>query len=190
MSFTVRRGITFALLTLASCAALAKEATPRELQDPVFGLRYSIEKIQFEPLPAAVKSKCPELESEQWGRQLWIYAHAIDGEENYYVVGGYAINRAPSPDFPKKYELDTVGAMFQVGKETCKLIGPPREEFQVRPPDDIALPILDQLGNDLAKRFLRAFGGVKALRSEFARQDKAPGDVSVELQSAFDSQTK
>lgn len=185
MSFTVRRTITVVLLFLASYSALAKEVAPTILQDPVFGLRYSVEKVRFEPLPADVKSKCLELESERWAKRLWIFAHTTDGEVDYFVVGGYAINRTPSRDFPNKYEIDTVGAIFQLGKATCKLIGPPREEFQIRPPDDIALPILNRLASDLAKRFSRAFGGAIALHSEFVRQHKSPGDVSTELQSAF-----
>ncbi len=185
MSSTARRSAAIVLFALVNCCALAKAKPPRILQDPVFGLRYSVEKVKFDPLPAEIKAKCPELESKRWGRQLWIYAQATEGKSTYYVVGGYAINRFPSTEFPKKFEIDTVGAMFHVDGEICKLIGPPREEFQARPTEDIAPTILQQLGGDLVKRFTNAFGGIKALGAEFERQHLAPADVSPELEMAF-----
>ncbi|MDP3671414.1 MAG: hypothetical protein Q8R69_17205 [Telluria sp.] len=183
MLFTVlSRAVAVALLAAASCAALAEDA-PRTLQDPVLGLRYQIATVQFDALPGEVLSTCPVLVNEQWDRRLWVYASLRDSERTYYVVGGYYIRRFRSGDF-RQFEPDPKGVVFQVEGTQCTLIGPAREVFDAQP-EEIALPVLEQLATDLFARYMRAFGGPDQFRAELRRQHVEPKRLSTVLREAF-----
>lgn len=62
---------------------------------------------------------------------------------------------------------------------------PADESFETRDPNQIPLPILRQLAQDLAARLVRAVGGKDKLRAEIKNQRIDFDRLSPELQEAF-----
>jgi hypothetical protein len=112
--------------------------------DPVFGLSYQPDQVQFEPAPADLLAKCPALQNAMWTRRLWIYA-----------------------------KTDPKGAMLKTSRAGCRLLGPAREVFRY-PDDLVALPVLEALAADLVRRYRLAFGGSAALSRTLLQQHALP----------------
>src|SRR5450759_2080869 len=57
-------------------AMLSDSASPRwpMATDPIFGLVYSSDAMRFEAAPVALARTCPDLTTERWNRQMWIFA--------------------------------------------------------------------------------------------------------------------
>lgn len=179
---TVRNCIALACMVLTSASALAA-GLPRLVQDPVLGLRYQLEKVQFDTLPADVLAACPALVNERWDRRLWVYASARDAAKSYYLVGGYFFQRQQTGKKPR-YEPDVSGAAFEISSGRCALLGPASEVFHARP-EALAEPILKDLATDLAARYARAFGGPTPLRAAMRRQRVSPHHMPAVLREAF-----
>lgn len=186
-STALNRSIIIASFALASCAALAADAPPRIMQEPVFGLRYEIAKVKFDPLPATALSNCPTLVDNENFRSVWfLYARARDASaRTFYVAGGYSIRQNPEPPKYQKYEVGDYGVVFQTEGDRCTVIGDVREVFDARAFDETPQPILRQLAADLVSRFTDAFGGPDRLRTELRNQHVDPDRLPPELQEAF-----
>jgi hypothetical protein len=186
MSYTAAsRALVTTLLVMASCAAVGREAPPRILQEPVFGLRFEAAKVRLDALPNEVVGLCPGLSNEQEQMRLWTYAIARDAARTYYVVGGYYIRHNPERPESPRYVLDTLGAIFYVQGTECVLTGPARETFDARYFDETPQPILQQLAADLSLRLARAFGGPDQLATQFQNQHIDASTFSPELREAF-----
>jgi hypothetical protein len=138
--------------------------------DPVFGLSYQPDQVQFEPAPADLLAKCPALQNAMWTRRLWIYAKTDGPDGQVLVVGGFYLRRLSST---VRAETDPKGAMLKTSRAGCRLLGPAREVF--RYPDDlVALPVLEALAADLVRRYRLAFGGSAALSRTLLQQHALP----------------
>lgn len=177
--------IAIVSLLLACGGVSASDRPPKNLHDPVLGLRYHTDKVKFDELPPSVFAMCPDLVTERVGRRSWVYASAKESSRTYYVIGGYFVRSFPKPpDYPK-YELDDLGAVVLIEGPNCTLIGPSLETFVVRDFDDTPLDILQKLSADLVIRLTRAFGGPERLRAALRNQQVNARRLSPELRDSL-----
>lgn len=184
-STVIERCIVTAAFALFSCVALAKEAPPRILQEPIFGLQLEAANPQLELLPDEVRNTCFEIaDNERMTGRAWVYASVREANATYYVVAGYFKRSHPAPG-ERRYRVDTYGGVYRILDKKCVGIGAAREVFDVRPFNEIPQPILQQLAVDLAARLTRAFGGHDQLRAELRKRRTDLKHLSPELQQAF-----
>jgi hypothetical protein len=186
-SIALSRALVAVTLALASCTALAKEAPPRFLQEPVFGLRLEAANAQLDLLPEDERRKCFQLADDEYlkGRQ-WVFAVAREADVTYYVAAGYFERRHPDKSEPR-YRLDTFGGVYRIDGNACLGIGAAREVFDVRPLDETPQAVLQQLAFDLAERVARALGGPDRLRMALKKRNIDPAGLSPELAAAFNT---
>jgi hypothetical protein len=186
-SIALKRFLATVSFAFASSVALAKDAPPRIVQEPVFGLRLASAGIRLDALPEDVRSKCSELaDDDKWAGRLWVYARADDAGATYYVVGGYFERRNPAPG-EARFELDERGGVISIDGAECTAYGPARKVFDVRAFNEIPQSILQRLAADLGVRLARAFGGPDRLRAELRNQRIDPDPLPAELRQAFKS---
>jgi hypothetical protein len=101
---------------------------------------------------------------------FWIYASVQQGDDLYYVIGGYGIRAHPeAPHYPL-YELQDLGTVAHISSRGCDVQGEALEVFQARNFEEIPQPVLQRLADDLASRLAFAFGGRHKLTDELRRQ--------------------
>lgn len=184
-STAIKRFLAVFSFAFVSCCALAKDRPPRDLQEPVLGLRFPLASAKLDALPDDVRNKCSELaDNENWKGRLWVYATAHDAGGTYYVVGGYYERPKREPS-ESRYYLDTSGAVFQIVGNQCTGYGGGREVFDARYFEETPQPLLQRLADDLASRLARAFGGPDRLRDELRNQRIDPDTLPAELHEAF-----
>jgi hypothetical protein len=64
----------------------ASDQTYRDMVDPVFGLKFDPKQVHFDVVPKKLFDRCKELHSGP----LWVFAHAVIGGEEYFIVSGYS----------------------------------------------------------------------------------------------------
>lgn len=186
-SIALSRCIVTVAFAIASSVALAKQAPPRIMQEPVLGLRLDSAAPRQEALPEDVRSKCSELaDDDRWIGRLWIYARADGAGITYYVVGGYFERRNPLPG-QARFELDERGSVISIEGAGCTAYGQAREVFDVRAFNETPQPILQRLAADLVLRLARAFGGSDRLSAELRNQKIDVDPLPPELHQAFKS---
>jgi hypothetical protein len=156
---------SFGIVATALAATISRNAI-----DPVFGLTYRPDQVQFDPAPPDLLAKCPGLTNAHWTRTLWIYAQASAPDRDDIVIGGFYAARPPAAPM---LETDPKGAVIETTPTGCTLLGPAREVFQY-PEGLIAQPALRALAADLVRRYRAAFGGNKALTEALRRQHVIP----------------
>ncbi len=158
------------LISLGFGAVAIAAAISPQAVDPIFGLAYVPEKIQFEPAPSGLLAACPALTNGHWTRRLWIYAQDRTQDGTYFVIGGFY---AAQPPAPAKLETDPKGAVIEMNASGCTLLGPAREVFQY--PEGMITPsVLNALATDLVGRYRAAFGGAAALQAALRAQHAEP----------------
>ena len=175
-------------LSSVGLCTLALAAGP-DVVDPVFGLAYDPNKVQFDVAPADLLTSCPALTNAQWTRRLWVFAAAQDTGGQYYIVGGFY---AAQPGAPAKLMTDPKGAVVELTQSGCSLVGPAREVLQY-PDQLVAPPVLRALVTDLVRRYRTAFGGPDALRAALRDQHAVltgPRDAMLREALAAPSATK
>lgn len=185
-SIALSRIICAALVAFTSCSVLAAESGPRILTEPVLGLRYEAARVKFDPLPAHALEHCETMRDNEYGRGIWfIYAQAVDSlGRTYYVSGGYEI-RTDEPN-PLRYQTGDLGAVFFTERGACTYIDTARQVFEDRLFDnELPEPILKALAADIAKRFVKAFGGTDKLRTELRNQHIDKNELPPELLDAL-----
>lgn len=186
MLFIVRRCALLFLMLTGICLTSAAEQAPKMLRVPVVGLRYQVAKVHFEPLPERVLDACPSLAPDENMRGVfWVYAAAQEGEDVYYVIGGYGVRSRPEPPQYPRYELQDLGTVVHVSSRGCNLQGEALEVFQTRYFEEIPQPVLQRLADDLASRLAVSFGGKHRLAEELRRQQSHVKEISPELNKAF-----
>jgi len=175
-----------AILAAASYNGLSAEYKPRVLQEPVLGLRYEPAKVKFDPVPLQVQASCESLRDNENGRGVWfVYAQASDASgRTFYVIGGYEI-RYDETDRRKKYPTDDFGVLLYTEGDSCTEVDSARQVFDDRIFDSVPQPVLRNLATDLAKRLVRAYGGVNRLRAELQAQHVDPQELPPELRDAM-----
>jgi hypothetical protein len=180
-SIATKRVILAAFVMTVGTVAMAGEKTPRYVIEPAIGLRLDA-GVKLEALPGEVSALCSR-DSENWISHEWIFARARDAGTNYYVVSGYAKRRNREPG-QSLYEPIERGGLYAVTGNKC-VDDPADESFETRDPNQIPLPILRQLAQDLVVRLVRAVGGQDKLREEIKNQRIDFDRLSPELQEAF-----
>lgn len=162
------RAAGVAAFSMAAVAASAQEL-PIAGQEPVLGLRFPVARVQFEPLPAQVLKTCPALAVEGRERSAWLLAQAQEGGHRYVALGGFLMPRGGVG----QVETDLRGAVVDMSPAGCELLGPARRVFDA-PPPGLPASALEQLANDLARRYAQAFGSADGLQAVMRRQRAAP----------------
>ncbi|MES2297445.1 MAG: hypothetical protein V4582_10400 [Pseudomonadota bacterium] len=184
LSTVLNRAIISVVLAGASGNILARdEGPPRILQEPMFGLRYVVEKVHFDPVPDFVRAAC-SLEHDKGRAHFYLYAIAHDAARTFVIVGGYVEAFNPAPN-EHRYELNEPGILFVIDKDGCMDIDEPRNVFNARYFDQVPQAIHEQLARDLSTRLERAFGGPERLRSEWKKQGIEQDKLPIELRDAF-----
>ena len=102
--------IAILLLARFGCSrASGQEAAAgrgQRLQDPMFGLVYESDKVNYDAMPAPIRRICPDFQEGTF----WTYAHTQRGPTEYFVVMGV------SPD----QSGDSLGAALQVRDSKCQ----------------------------------------------------------------------
>lgn len=160
-------------LCIAACYVCpgAQAAAPGRIDDPVFGLSYSIQRVHFESAPPALANACREvLTNANWDRRLFIYAHNDSSGTEYYVLGGYYVRRnGANTGTSTVFLSDPKGALVRLQGGHCSPLGPARESFDSRP-QEITSEQLDLLAADAVQRYRKAFGGAQKFKSALVRQ--------------------
>jgi hypothetical protein len=182
-SIVTKRAIVAALLMIASAAASAGNKPPRYLNEPVLGLRLDA-NVKLDPLPSEVQAKCSRIaNNNESSVHLWIFAQASDAGATYYVASGYVERRHALPGKPL-YDSIVRGGLYVITGNTC--VDDPADEAMQAPSDEVPLPILKKLADDLALRLARAAGGPDKLRAEIKNQRIDFDQLSPALQEAFE----
>ncbi len=137
-------------------------------KDPLFGLVYDSKLVRFDKATPELPKTCPDLANQRWTRTSWIFARTSQNEAEYLVIGGYYTTRDSAPA-PPRYESDSAGALIQLTRTSCKLIGPAREVFDY-PPAEIAPAVLRSLAADAVCRYADAFGSRQKFLNELQKQ--------------------
>src|ERR1017187_8205111 len=80
MRFIVRFFSGFLFLALLSGPASPKWPTAT---DPIFGLLYSPDAVRFEAAPDGLARTCPDLTTDRWNRQMWVFARTVAADGDY-----------------------------------------------------------------------------------------------------------
>jgi hypothetical protein len=154
-------------------AMLSGPASPKwpTATDPIFGLVYSPDAMRFEAAPVALARMCPDLTTERWNRQMWIFARTAAADGDYLVLGGFFLPKA-SRQPPM---VDKKGVLLRLNGSECHLIGPVREVFDYKP-EDIGTTTLQALAQDAVCRYARAYGGKEKFLDALRRQHRDLAD--------------
>jgi hypothetical protein len=180
-SIVTKRVILAVLLMTAGNVATAGDKPPRYVIEPAIGLRLDA-RVKLEALPSEISALCSR-DTGNWVLHEWIFARAYDAASSYYVVSGYAKRRHREAG-QSLYEPIQRGGLYAVTGNKC-IDDPADESFEARDPNQIPLPILRQLAQDLVARLVRAVGGQDKLRAEIGNQRIDFDRLSPELQEAF-----
>lgn len=192
MSSTVISQIAGALFfAILSGTAPAKELPPKALHDPVLGLKYPIASIKFDTVPVEIFAKCPTMaDNENERSKMWVYAKADINGRIFYLIGGYGIRaRIEAPEY-RRYILYDYGASLIIEPDDdCNILGEAREMFDFRKDEETPEVAMQKLADDLAIRYVRAFGGAQRFGAELKKQrvsfDKLPPELQQALKPYF-----
>jgi len=121
---------------------------------------------------------------------MWIYAQAHDDDRTYYVIGGYGIMaRIQAPEF-RRYMIYDRGTSFAIeANDDCMIFDEARLTFETRYFEETPQQALQKLADDLAVRYVRAFGGAARFGAELKKQrvsfDKLPPELQQALKPYF-----
>lgn len=108
------------LLALGSSQAWGADVT-HAMTDLLFGLRYSPEKVRFEPATRSLAQHCPQLK----GRTLWTYATWKGQESEYFVVSGFMEILPDSLNARSTIvEPDPAGVLVELRGTQCRISTP------------------------------------------------------------------
>jgi hypothetical protein len=179
---TKKRLILAAMFALCT-AASAGDKPPAYIIEPAFALRLDA-NVKLDPMPEEARAKCERIaDDENATVKLWVFAKAADAGATYYVTSGYVQRRHSAPGRPK-YEAIERGGIYIISGNKC-IDDPADETFHAGATDDVPLPILQRLSQDLAARLVRAVGSAAKLRAEIKNQRIDFDTLSPELQEAF-----
>jgi hypothetical protein len=151
------------LLTILFASMLSGKPTP--MYEPVFSADFDTAAVHFEPVPTKLYAPCRLPSKMAW----WIFAHTQSENMDIYILSGF---RRFVPDGPSKkpgpVEPD-IGIVARVKSGKCSVIdidnglsldgGPdPDHKVRVLTPEQ-----RKSLGEDLAARYMKAFGSRRAL---------------------------
>jgi hypothetical protein len=138
---------------------------PASMYEPVFSADFDTAAVHFEPVPTKLYVPCGLPSKMAW----WIFAHTQSENIDIYILSGF---RRFVPDGPSKkpgpVEPD-MGIVARVKNGKCSVIdidnglsldgGPdPDHKVRVLTPEQ-----RKSLGEDLAARYMKAFGSRRAL---------------------------
>jgi hypothetical protein len=174
--------IFLSLLVFSGVVTAGSQPLPSKIVDPFFLIPYDPATVHFEPMPALVKDRCPEL--RRLYARAWVYSHARTDDTEYFIVYGQI--RVPSEKHPGQFttSLEDDDGLVVALKGTECLID--QWQFFLRKkinPAKTATPIpasdkdLDAIAADLLRNYQKAFGSKKSfldrVNSE-ARHDLPP----------------
>jgi hypothetical protein len=149
----------------------------RDMTDPIFGLKFDPKQVHFDTAPTKLLEHCDELHA----RPLWVFAHAVIGDAEYFIVSGYVEYR-PDSASPNSNEFESdFGSTAILTARNC--IVEPADAFviSVGTDPDPPEPQSRALAADAISRMISSFGKDKfcpkakeALAKHDAAQTKLP----------------
>ncbi len=174
--------ILLGLLIFSGAAGAGSESVPSKIVDPFFLIPYDPAKVRFEPMPAVVKDRCPEL--RRLYVRAWVYSHAKTDDAEYFIVYGQI--RVSSEKHPGQFTTsleDDDGLVVALRGKECLI---DQWQFFLRKkinPAKTATPIpasdkdFDAIAADLFRKYQKAFRGKKGFLDRVtpdARHDLPP----------------
>lgn len=174
-----------------SLLLLAQEPNRAPAQDsmmdePLFGISYSIAKVHFDDAPASIKRLC------QWNDRMWLYASWKEADKEYFLVNDLVRTR---PDGggkqPPGYEPG-FGSVVELHGTECAIA--PADTFMsgevvsgkhIKPiqPSDA---VIRGLVSDAFLRYTAAFGGKENFVREVHKVGASLADLPPILRSEFE----
>lgn len=138
----------------------------QSMLDPLFGILYDPQQVQFESAPARVTQLCPKFH----GRKLWVYAHFRDARGDLFVVSGFVKDYTEGPVKKPVKPIPDYGAAIALHANECQ--SDPLDWFwsgETNPknisPIKVTSAELNGLAADAIKRYVKAFGGPENFRA-------------------------
>jgi hypothetical protein len=149
----------------------------RDMADPIFGLKFDPKQVHFDAAPTKLLERCDELH----GRTLWVFAHAVIGDAEYFIVSGY-VEYHPDAASAKSREFESdFGSTVILTARNCMV--EPADAFLISAGTDPDPPETQSraLAADAISRMISSFGKDKfcpqaqeALAKHDAAQTKLP----------------
>jgi hypothetical protein len=79
------RPIVWAMIICLSSAEMWAQSSTL-MSDPLFGITYDPQKIQFEKMPSLLTERCPRLKRRYVA--AWVYGHFKTTDSEYFLVSG------------------------------------------------------------------------------------------------------
>lgn len=129
-------------------------------------------------------------DNENVRSKMWVYAMApVDGRI-FYLIAGYGIRaRIEAPEFRRYISYDLGSSFVIEPDDDCNILGEAREMFDFRKDEETPEVAMQKLADDLAVRYVRAFGGAARFGAELKKQrvsfDKLPPELQQALKPYF-----
>jgi hypothetical protein len=142
-------------LTLSINGQSSRAPVYRDMADPIFGLKFDPKQVHFDVAPKKILDRCSELQ----GRTLWVFAHAVNGKDEYFIVSGYVEHR-PDSASPNSGEFEAdFGSTVILTAQSC--IVEPADAFLTAGGNDPDPPEAQSraLATDAISKMISSFGG-------------------------------
>jgi hypothetical protein len=154
----------------------------RDMADPIFGLKFDPKQVHFDAAPTKLSERCDELHA----RPLWVFAHAVIGDAEYFIVSGYVEYRPDSASTnSNEFEPDFGSTVILTGPN-CMV--EPADAFLISAGTNPDPPEIQSraLAADAISRMISSFGKDKfcpGAKDALAKHDAAQTKLPVALRT-------
>ena len=168
---TVSRGL---LLLLLSSTLIVAQSAARRVVDPFFFVEYDLADVHFEPIPALIGNRCPQLQNHYV--EAWVYGHLKTHDAEYFIVDGYV--KLESENHPSHFSVvpeDGFGYIVELREERCLVDPTPYVFFpelnKGKSKFHLSDAVLDAISVELLERYAKAFGGKRQFLKKIETSD-------------------
>lgn len=156
------------------------------MTDPLFGISYDRQKIDFETMPRTLVATCPELQ----GRYVaaWVYGHFKMEDSEYFLISGLMESQADEPGgVARTIAPEEEGLAVALRGSTCIVdqadyfLSQGINPAKAATPITVSQSVLTGILQDAFKRYVIAFGG----KQEFLKHVK-PSTVLPTVREQFE----
>jgi hypothetical protein len=178
----------WSVLAFVSVMTVSTMATARHLmEDPLFGITYDAHIVNFQPIPASLLMRCPDLKAEYV--RGWIYGRLKTADSEYFLVSGLmTYRRGGGKGAPDIAPDESGGLAVAVRGQKCLVDQADYFLTQTANPaagaTSITVPrsILDGILEDAFERYVKAFGGKEKFLKQVTPDAIGPHIVREELE--------